>query len=242
MTSTFTKLTALWMLLAPLPLAAQGQPVVVELFSSQGCSSCPPADALLAELSTREDVLALSLHVDYWDYIGWKDEFARPGNSRRQRGYARASGRDMVYTPQMIVDGQEAVTGVHAVEVTGLIDRHKAEAKPVELAVSRAGDSVSIRLTPPREAAGPQTGDDAAGAYVVHLVQYAPRLHSSITRGENAGRELDYSNVVRDWRILGRWDGQGPATFDAKVADGLRAAVLVQRPDFGPIVGAARAD
>src|SRR6056297_1175836 len=105
---------------------AQERPVVVELFTSQGCSSCPPADAYLHKLAAREDVIALALHVDYWDYIGWKDSFGKAAWSDRQHGYAKAAGRGMVYTPQMIINGTDHVVGNRPKDVEYLIDRHSA--------------------------------------------------------------------------------------------------------------------
>ena len=103
-----------------LPGAAQDSPVVVELFTSQGCAACPPADALLGELARHEDVIALALHVDYWDYIGWEDVFARPEFTQRQHAYGHAAGSTVVYTPQMIVGGQERVVGVRPMAVADL--------------------------------------------------------------------------------------------------------------------------
>lgn len=219
------------------PLAAQDSPVVVELFTSQGCSSCPPADALLRDLAKRDDVLPLSLHVNYWDYIGWKDQFAAPRNGQRQKGYARAAGRDMVYTPQMIVNGREAVTGAKPLEVADLLMHYESGSAPesdITVTARRDGDGLSVSLSP---APGAVSGQ----GYDVHLVQYAPSLHARITRGENAGREIDYANVVRDWRVLGKWNGTAPATFNANLTDGLQAAVIVQQAGFGPIAAAARA-
>uniref|UniRef100_UPI002FDA0931 DUF1223 domain-containing protein n=1 Tax=Pontibaca methylaminivorans TaxID=515897 RepID=UPI002FDA0931 len=114
--------------IAPVPDgAAQAGPVVVELFTSQGYPSCPPADAMLAELAGREDVLPLALHVDYWDYMGWKDTFASPENTARQRGYAAAGERKMVYTPQMVINGADHLVGTRFRDISALIDRHKAD-------------------------------------------------------------------------------------------------------------------
>jgi hypothetical protein len=108
MTKLGALLTACLIILSA-PSLAQDRPVLVELFTSQGCSSCPPADALLHKLARRDDVVALALHVDYWDYIGWKDTFAKAAHSARQRAYAREAGRRMVYTPQMIINGADHV-------------------------------------------------------------------------------------------------------------------------------------
>ena len=119
-------------------LAQAGGPVVVELYTSQGCSSCPPADAFLArELANRDDVIALALHVDYWDYIGWKDDFADPQHTDRQRDYARAAGQRTIYTPQMIIAGKDHVIGSHPAEVKKLIRAHASAAFPLAILVRR---------------------------------------------------------------------------------------------------------
>jgi len=225
-------LAAFWMACAG-PLGAQQTgPVVVELFTSQGCSSCPPADALLQELTGREDVLPLALHVDYWDYIGWEDGFAEPVFTARQRGYARAAGRKMVYTPQMIVMGQEDVVGAHAMELADLIMSHMRRPVPVLVSAHAEGNALHVMLEP--------TEGPVKGPFEVQLVRYTPLQHVQISRGENAGRNVDYANVVDGWRVLGRWDGQGEARFDATIDGDRPAAILIQQVGFGPIVGAAR--
>mgnify|MGYP000680805641 CR=1 FL=1 len=124
-----------------------GGPVVVELYTSQGCSSCPPADAFLErELAERDDVIALALHVDYWDYIGWKDDFADPAYTRRQRSYAHAAGHRTIYTPQMIIGGVDHVIGSHPSEVKGFIAQHEKLASDVSVTLERNGDSLEITL------------------------------------------------------------------------------------------------
>ena len=228
-------LAAFCIAISPVPAPAQGGPVVVELFTSQGCSSCPPADALLSELTGRPDVLPLALHVDYWDYIGWKDEFAMPGHAQRQKGYAQAAGRKMVYTPQMIVMGQEDVVGAKAMKLADLIARHKARAPLVTLKATRGGDRLTVALELPEGAAPPP-----GGPFDIHLVRYTPERHARITRGENAGRALDYSNIVDGWTVLGQWDGRTPGRFSTEIRGPRPAAVLVQASGHGPILGAAR--
>lgn len=218
----------------PASLAAQERPVVVELFTSQGCSSCPPAEALMPKLAARDDVIPLALHVDYWDYIGWKDEFADPAYSRRQKAYAHAGGRHMVYTPQMIVNGVEDVVGAHAMELAELIAAHAARPSPVSLTLERDDGVLRIHADPVAGAAG--------GPYDIHLVRYTPRRESHITRGENAGRDLVHVNVVDGWSVLERWDGRGPLDVTAQLTDDRPAVVLVQQPGPGPIVAAARID
>lgn len=225
-------LITLWLAMAA-PVAAQQGPVVVELFTSQGCSSCPPADALIAELAERRDVLALALHVDYWDYIGWKDDFALASHGARQKGYAHAAGRDMVYTPQMVVGGQEALAGTRPMKLAQLIDRQRALPAQARLTVERAGSDLRVRVAPEMA---------LEGSYVLHLVRFDRRHHVDIGRGENAGRSIDYANVVTGWTEVGRWDGQGARDFDLTLPDDGPAALLLQRLDFGPIIAAARVD
>ena len=131
-------------LLSVAPAFAQDRPVVVELFTSQGCSSCPPADELFAALSEREDVIALAFHVDYWDYIGWKDPFGAPAHAERQRAYAITGGRTSIYTPEMIVNGKTDVVGAKPVELMEAINKHKSDAPQVDLRIARDGDMLEI--------------------------------------------------------------------------------------------------
>ncbi|MDP5215872.1 DUF1223 domain-containing protein [Ruegeria sp. 2205SS24-7] len=216
------------------PLVAGENPVVVELYTSQGCSSCPPADAMMHKLAKRDDVIGLALHVDYWDYIGWKDEYADPAHTKRQQGYARSGGRTMIYTPQMIVAGQEDVVGAREGELMGLIEAHRAAPDTAMVTATREGDAVSISVAPYEGA--------AQGTYMVQLVRYTPMKHASIRRGELAGHELDYANVVESWDQVGQWDGAGPVELNAALAGDLPAVVLVQAAGHGPIVAATRVD
>ncbi|TNF23178.1 MAG: DUF1223 domain-containing protein [Rhodobacteraceae bacterium] len=213
------------------PGGAQAQdgasPVVVELFTSQGCSSCPPADRLLHQLAMRDDVIALALHVDYWDYIGWKDTFALPRHTARQKGYARAAGRRMIYTPQMIINGTDHVVGNHPMDVSDLIALHEARQQPVELEVV---DSGSGHLVTARAAGAVE------GEMRILLVDFEPVATVEILRGENAGQTLNHANIVRGWTELGRWDGAGE--YRARIDDDGSAAVLVQAAEFGAILAA----
>gem|GEM_PF-241911 len=209
--------------------------VVVELFTSQGCSSCPPADAFLHDLAGRDGVLALSLHVDYWDYIGWKDVFGQEKFSRRQKSYARVAGRRSVYTPQMVIQGQDHVVGNHPMDVTDLIARHGAQDREdVTLRISREDGEVVIR-----------GAARVAEPMLVQLVQYSPREEVKIKKGENAGNRYVYANVARHWTRLGEWDGKSGLEMRAPLEQGLKAAVIVQRMEghgIGPIAAAARVD
>lgn len=213
-------------------------PVVVELFTSQGCVYCPPADALLQELAARPDVLPLALHVDYWDYIGWADAFAKPAFTHRQKAYARKAGRGMVYTPQMIIDGRIEVAGHKPGEVRSAIAlRHERAARVRITVTARAEGGLQARLSP-EDAKG-------AGAAQVVLVRFRPLAEVHIKRGENAGKTMRYANIVTRWEVIGQWDGTGTAVFPIPPAEEDPAqpgAVLVQAEGLGPILSAARLD
>ncbi len=209
--------------------AAQDRPVVVELFTSQGCSSCPPADAILHDLASDPNVIALALHVDYWDYIGWKDSFANPAFTKRQRRYASQQSERMVYTPQMMFNGIEHVVGNRKSNVREALKRHKTLAPVVDVAAQKKGNSVSIRLAPLSK-----TGD-----FTVFLVSYRAQSTVDIKRGENAGRKISYANVVTGWQKVGRWNGRSGKTITANGVPSQPMAVLVQNGDVGEIVGSA---
>jgi hypothetical protein len=210
---------------------ADDAPVVVELFTSQGCSSCPPADKFMEVLAERDDVIALSLHVDYWDYIGWKDEFADPMHTKRQRAYANLAGRHSVYTPEMIVNGTSDIIGAKPMAVASAIQEHKATPRLIDLEVTRSGGQVSISA---------RALSDLSDPMVVQMVRYQPERTSRITRGENAGKTIRYVNVAQDWEMLGVWDGRAPFFASAGLAGDLPVVILVQLENGGPIVGAAR--
>ncbi|WP_375262102.1 DUF1223 domain-containing protein [Palleronia sp.] len=211
---------------------AEDQPVVVELFTSQGCASCPPADRLLGQLAGKPGVIALALHVDYWDYIGWPDAFADPRFTQRQKSYAKRSGERMIYTPQLVVGGLDQIVGSRVMEIADAISAHDDQVQPVRVEAERRGDKVHITA---RMADGAKAQD-----VLVQLVPYDPLQRVAIQGGENAGAVLDYVNIVRDWRVLGEWDGQGVWTGDAPLEG--PAAVIVQEPGPGRILGAARVE
>ncbi|MEO0401375.1 MAG: DUF1223 domain-containing protein [Pseudomonadota bacterium] len=211
------------------PVAAQS-PVVVELFTSQGCSSCPPADKLLHELAGRDDVIALALHVDYWDYIGWKDEFADPNYANRQRGYAIEGNRRSIYTPQMIINGTTDIVGARPMELSKAIADHAAKPVPVALDVSRAGDTITISATAAR----------STGPLLVHMVRYQPERTAKITRGENAGHTISYANVTQEWKILQEWDGVTDLNLEAQAEGDIPVVVMIQEGRHGAILAAAQ--
>ncbi len=213
------------------PVAAT-ELTVVELYTSQGCSSCPPADAFLGELAKRDDVLALSFHVDYWDYIGWKDTFASPANTERQREYARRFGLAYVYTPQMVVHGTAQMTGSNRPAVlNGIAQAKTMPTINVDLSRNARGISVSI---------GAAKSAEQASVYAVLI----DREHlSRIRRGENGGKEIKYSNVVRKLERLTSWNGKAMTVAlpsdEASTQDRDACAVIVQSDQSGMILGAA---
>jgi len=179
--------------------------VLVELFTSEGCSSCPPADALLAELADRPDILALSLHVDYWNRLGWSDPFSDPANSRRQQAYAQRLGTEL-YTPQLIVDGQAEAIGSDRAAVERRIAAAQTRARGVALEGHLTASDVldiSIRSLLPGQ---PQFGVSLAGSSIM-LATYDERRQTSVDRGENRGRTLAHRHVLRSLRPLALWDG-----------------------------------
>ena len=225
----FTLFAAIWMSAAG--AATADEPVVVELFTSQGCSSCPPADRILRELADRDDVIALAMHVDYWDYLGWKDSFANSANTKRQRAYARAAGERSIYTPQMVIGGKDHVIGSKPMKISSLLRKHARASAPVDVKLTRNGSTVQIEAKP--------TGPFGGGA-IVQLVTYIPRATVDVRRGENAGRKLTYSNIVQNVTVLGKWNGKGLYSVKAKAPADMPVVVLVQAPGAGPILGAAR--
>ncbi|MBM2577894.1 DUF1223 domain-containing protein [Jannaschia sp. Os4] len=208
---------------------ALADPVVVELFTSQGCSSCPPADALMGEIADRDDVVALAFHVDYWDWIGWADTFADPAFSDRQRAYAAAFDSNMVFTPQFVIGGSDTVAGPDGM---GLADTIVAHSGATPDLLSAEGDRLTVQ---PAEGGGRLT-----------LYEVRPSAEVAILHGENAGRDMTYHRIVRGIVDLGAWDGEG-GTMDLPPArDGLARVVVAQAvgPDGAPgaVLGAVAVD
>lgn len=214
------------------PVAADPSPVVVELYTSQGCSSCPPADEILRRMAARDDILPLAYHVDYWDYIGWKDAFARPEHTERQRGYAQVANRNMVYTPQMIIMGREDVIGADAMTVAEATEPYLLRRARFTMTLEREGADLTVSL--------PAVPGREATPYRVQLVRYRPLERVKIKRGELAGQVLDYANVVTSHTMLSDWDGTAPLELTVALPGDLPAAVLVQEWPYGPILSAAR--
>jgi hypothetical protein len=209
-----------------------GGPWAVELFTSQGCNSCPPADAFLGRLAKRPNIVALSFHVDYWDYIGWKDAFASRETTERQRTYAKALKQRYVYTPEMVVDGIGHEPG--------------REPGPIEALLAKAQKLSPRRATPElsRTIGGPLTIKLAAfalehGPAEVTLATYDRRHNTAVASGENQGRTLENFNIVRHLELVSHWDGS-PASWTI-AADRIQptqgVAVLVQQAGCGPMIG-----
>jgi len=234
-------LGALLLLVTSGVAGADGQgsrPVLVELFTSQGCSSCPPADALAGELSTRDDVVVLSYHVSYWDYIGWKDPFATEETTQRQHDYANALRQRNVYTPQMVIGGRTHVVGSDVSSVLRTVESvGQGLSRAPQIAIARVGQRFRVSLGSAR----------FEGTADVLLVRYDSRHDTPVSRGENRGRTMTNFNVVRDFRKIGTWDGSETQIMlndaDLTTAHGQDGcAVIVQAPNTGPVYAVANFD
>ena len=208
---------------AATPANADPRPVVVELFTSQGCSSCPPADALLGELARRRDVLPLGFHISYWDSLGWKDPLSSPGSTERQKAYARRFTDGRVYTPQIVVDGTSEMVGS---DRDAVMDALRG-VRPAAIApVSFADDRRSVAI------------GGGAGKGEIVLVRFVQRRTTNVGAGENTGRVANDFNGVESLTTLGAWDGSEQRFAIEPPAAGEGLAVLVQAPD-GHMLGAA---
>ncbi len=224
--------------LLPIGAADAGakRPVVVELFTSQGCNSCPPADALLGQFATtRKDVLAMSLPITYWDMLGWKDTLASEGDTRRQKGYSLAMSHGGVYTPQMIIDGVSDVVGSREAQVNAAIAARQADMQNVTVTLTANAREVHVAIGPADD-----HGDYNA---TIWLFRILPQAVVAVGGGENSGHTLAYKNVVRDIKAVGLWKGQ-PVTLDLPRQEMTGAshdsiAVVVQQGGYGRILGAA---
>jgi hypothetical protein len=208
---------------AATPANADPRPVVVELFTSQGCSSCPPADALLGELARRRDVLPLGFHISYWDSLGWKDPLSSPGSTERQKAYARRFTDGRVYTPQIVVDGTSEMVGS---DRDAVMDALRG-VRPAAIApVSFADDRRSVAI------------GGGIGKGEIVLVRFVQRRTTNVGAGENTGRIANDFNGVESLTTLGTWDASEQRFPIEPPAAGEGLAVLVQAPD-GHMLGAA---
>jgi hypothetical protein len=210
---------------------------VLELFTSQGCSSCPNADALLDELGQRPDVVTLAYHVDYWDYIGWQDTFGMKENTKRQHDYAAAWGSSRIFTPQLVVNGEYGVVGSKRDKVDAALTAAKL---PLEVTLTPGtGDMLDVNVAARRL--------DGPGPAVVWLVTYIDRADVDIDRGENEGRKVAYTHIVTGRQVLGMWEPDKGASLklplDEVLTGGANGAAIVVQQDKdglpGPILGAA---
>lgn len=207
--------------------------VVVELYTSQGCSSCPPADELLAMLASDPRIIPLALHVDYWDYIGWADSFAQPMFTTRQKAYAHAVGSRTIYTPQLIIGGQDRIEGNAPDETKAQLQRHLAAEATVQVTIERQGDSLVIHA---------DAAPSVSGPVQVQLVRYIPEETVDIQRGENAGRSITYHNIVTSWETIGEWSGQDALDLTQTVQGTQPVVVILQTAGPAAILAAARAE
>ena len=225
-------LLVLFLMAAPMARAQ----VLVELFTSQGCSSCPPADALLEELSGRDDVIALAFHVDYWDYLGWKDTFARPEFTARQQAYSRKVDRQYIgrklrgsFTPEVVIGGYDSLVGSSRQGIVSRIVAHRDMARKVELDLARSEGQISVRLQP-IAADVPRTR--------IMLASVRDAAVVDVERGENRGRKLTYHRIVEALKVLGNWDGASTAELTAPDPGGT-VVVFLQAGKAGPVLAVA---
>ncbi len=176
-------------------------------------------------------MIALALHVDYWDYIGWKDPFGDPAHAARQRAYAAAGNRRSIYTPEMIVGGTTDIVGAKPMKLAKAIAEHASQPEQVEMALSRSDDELRIQA----RAIG-----KVRGTLTVHMLRYTPIHTTRIKRGENRGKTLENANIVEGWTVLGTWDGKAPLSLKTAIAGDKPAVVILQEANAGPIVAAAR--
>ena len=238
-------------------------PVLLELFTAQGCAACPPADEMMMQLSMREDVIALALHVDYWDYIGWADVFADPEHGERQKRYARRQGHSTIYTPQVVINGIDVVEGFRTASVMEMIAAHSELPPLIDLDLTRLGDTgvieIRAQISQEQDATGAVAAARAAGQPMgalaqlategdapmpgplsVHLVRYTPRAQVEILTGENAGRLAQHANIVRSWQEIGSWDPRSPLLMSINVSGDDPTVVIVQEAGQGQVLAAAR--
>lgn len=211
---------------------------VLELFTSQGCSSCPPADAMLKTYAEDPTVLALSLPVDYWDYLGWKDTFASPRNTDRQRAYAKARGDGAIYTPQLIVNGSLHVNGASKADIDNAIDLTSKNVSVPHVSIRIWQEANTINIT----VGGAEPGREFREA-TIWLALIQPQGTVAVERGENAGNTLTYTNIVHELTPIGLWKGfpvriQIPRAAVMR-ADTQKSVVFLQEGKAGPILGAA---
>jgi hypothetical protein len=222
----------------PGPGSASPTNSVIELFTSQGCSSCPPADALLGRLADRPGLVALSYSVDYWDYLGWRDTLASAANSERQRDYAFARGDGRVYTPQIVVDGVTHVNGADEEAIQAAVKAASVRLAQVKVPVSMRGEGDTLVID---IGAAPENSDKRAATIWLAIAKEVEKV--TVTRGENRGHELSYHHPVRELTPIGMWHGEAMTLRlplkDLKTMGGDCLFALLQVENAGPMLGAA---
>jgi hypothetical protein len=234
MTKRRSLLLAASLVLAAAPASAAGRPILIELFTSEGCSSCPPADAFLTELAARPEVLALSMHVDYWDRLGWKDRFSSAALTARQRRYATLLGLATVYTPQMVIDGHWQAVGSDRAAVGEALAAASRKRAAVPVALGFSGNKARVRI-----AAAP-SGQPTISASVI-LVGFDRGASDAVHGGENSGRTLNYVDVVRGIARIGAFHGKATELSATMPWHAERVAAIVQGGD-GRVLGIGVAD
>lgn len=202
------------LLLVAAPAMATEPRAVIELFTSQGCDSCPPADKIVAELSTQPDIIAMTLAVDYWDYLGWKDTLALAGHGTRQRAYARVRGDRDVFTPQVVVNGTAEALGSDRGQIDQAIAKSRRLPETLSLPLSLSVDNGTLLVSVPDGKGAPNQSAQAE----VWLCPITHAVPVEITRGENKGKSITYHNVVRRWLKIGEWTGSA-ATWKVPFSD-----------------------
>jgi hypothetical protein len=223
-------------LIAPrLAIAAAAQPVLVELFTSQGCSSCPPADKLAGTLAEDPNNIVVSFNVDYWDYLGWRDTLAKPEYSQRQYDYAKSRGDSSVYTPQMVINGKTHAVGSNGNEVAAQIANGIAEPRPATIILKMTSKQITVEIA----------ASDYKGDATLWLLAVEPEVEQKITRGENSGSSISYVNVVRNLVPAAMWNGEtykGTWMRDVVMVQNCKTLIAVlQQNKVGPVLGLARA-
>ncbi len=213
-------------------------PILVELYTSQGCSSCPPADRFLTELAKQDDVIALGMHVDYWDYIGWKDEFAIAEFTPRQAAYnMRLMSPYRLVTPQIILHGVAQYAGGRIRGVPDKIESLRRQPEPVEFVVKREGDRLTIRLEPKEHGR-----EICKASCSIYLAEITPEATIKIERGENRGRTILYTNVVDSWKRAATWNGQEKKQLSGQVDPSAVLVAVLQEGRTGPILAARQVE
>ena len=210
------------------------RPFVVELFTSQGCSDCPAADRLVSELAKRKDVIALSLPITYWDMLGWKDTYATDANTQRQKSYAREMNRSGIYTPQMIIDGRRDVVGNQRDRVLAAIAPRGDEEPAIPIFIGTASGRIEIAI--------PASKSKSKTLATIWVMRTLAQGSVNVEQGENRNHMLSYTNVVRDLKRAGEWNGEAmkidlPLNLAKTKHDGV--VVILQARDYGPVLGTA---